>query len=185
MFVIVTKEMLYLIVKSMAFVMSALYFSKRKVINLSIKRNFTDFKRVKNLVRSTETNIFMIYYCTTLLCTKYIIANFKKKYLVDRNVLKLDDNVYQITYKIEDKEYKLLVQKYRGPCPVMQITDEDDIDVTDVIIPFMGPAYDWHNFKLNGKSFNPPKYFNRKKLTFEMSDCSHQIMHSDGTLTIS
>lgn len=171
--------------KSMAFAVTGLYFYKMKVINTSIKKNFTDFKRVKNLVRSTETNIFMIYYCTTLLCAKYIIANFKKKYLVDKNVISLGDNVYQITYKIDDKEYKLLVQKYRGPCPVMQVTNEHDIDVTDVIIPFMGPAYDWHNFKLNGKSFNPPNYFNYEKLTFEMSDCSHQTMHSDGTITMS
>jgi len=59
------------------------------------------------------------------------------------NVTKLKDGLYEVYYKIKGRRYKILVQPERGPPPVTHITDNKGEDVTESVLPFMGPQYNW------------------------------------------
>ena len=81
---------------------------------------------------------------------------------MNTSVRKLDKKTYEISYVIDRKLYKMIVTPKRGPAPIIQVSDENSTDITDYILPYMGPEYDWH-----GKLFTP-KFFQRKSLTFEL-----------------
>lgn len=57
-------------------------------------------------------------------------------------------NKYTITYSINDKIYKIIIRPNRKPHPVYQIRDSEGLDVTDHIVPYMGPEYNYHGSKI-------------------------------------
>ena len=62
--------------------------------------------------------------------------------------------------------YKMIVIPRRGPAPVLQVIDSDvQEDVSNEVMPYMGPRYDWHNSDI---SFSD--VFNRKRLVFELAN---------------
>ena len=83
----------------------------------------------------------------------------------NKSVIKLDSKTYQINYAINGRMYKLLVKQKRGPKPVLLISDEEMNDVTDEIIPFMGPSYDWY-----GKEKPDLKSLKKKSLVLQMTN---------------
>jgi hypothetical protein len=56
---------------------------------------------------------------------------------------KIGKNLYEVTYEINNKKYKMIVKPYLGPSPVIQVSNENLEDVTDIILPYLGPRYDW------------------------------------------
>lgn len=101
--------------------------------------------------------------CTTL--TKGVMNVIYIKILQYFNsTIKRVKNGYEITYVIGRKPYKLVVKPKRGPPPVLQIINDKNEDVTDEIIPYMGPRYDWHGTKFS------PNYFNYETITFNDGD---------------
>ena len=56
-------------------------------------------------------------------------------------------NKYEITYAINDKIYKIRSNFKKGPCPILKISNENNVDITYDILPYLGPNYDWHNNK--------------------------------------
>jgi len=59
------------------------------------------------------------------------------------NVTKLDKGLYEVYYKIKGRRYRMLVSPERGPPKITHITDNNGEDVTDTVLPFMGPNYVW------------------------------------------
>jgi hypothetical protein len=51
----------------------------------------------------------------------------------------------------------------KGPKNVLQVIDDNNEDITTLIVPYLGPAEDWHSSKFK------PSFFNRKTLTFNLS----------------
>lgn len=81
---------------------------------------------------------------------------------LNKSIVKIDKNKYEITYVINGKLYKMLVSPTRGPALVLQVSNELQNDITDEIIPFLGPNYNFH-----GQDFSP-NYLNHQLLTFEL-----------------
>jgi hypothetical protein len=96
--------------------------------------------------------------------SKYSYIKFLQ--YLNSNVKKIDKNTYELTYIINENVYKMIVSPKRGPSPVLQIIDHNMNDVTEEILPYLGPNYDWH-----GKKFSID-FFNKESLTFEMTDGS-------------
>lgn len=85
-------------------------------------------------------------------------------------MIKLGRNKYLVTYTINGKLYKMIVIPRRGPAPVLQVIDDEiQEDVSDDVIPYMGPRYDWHNSDITFSEL-----FGRKKLVFELSNGEEQ-----------
>jgi hypothetical protein len=89
---------------------------------------------------------------------------------INNTVRKLDHKTYEITYVIDGKIYKMLTVPKRGPAPILQISNDKDEDVTEQILPYMGPQYDWHGRNIT------PRFFSCKSLTFQLSNGKEQTM---------
>ena len=85
----------------------------------------------------------------------------KQKY--NTSVKRIDNTkLYELTYVINNKLYKQVINPQRGPNPIVSITDEDGLELFEIIIPYVGPRYDWHRSDLT------PKFFGYKTLKFVM-----------------
>jgi hypothetical protein len=103
--------------------------------------------------------MFYIYIIALFLSFILIINNFKeiKFYLIlkhelikfnlfqywNKSVVPIGKNFYIISYVINSKLYKIIVEKPNGPPKQIQICDEKGNDRTHDILPFMGPMGNW------------------------------------------
>ena len=83
---------------------------------------------------------------------------------VNKTVKKVGRNKYEISYVVEGKLYKLVVNVTRGPSPVLQVINQSNEDITTRIMPYIGPDYNWHN------TYFTPEFFKCDSLSFELSD---------------
>lgn len=143
------------------------------VIKDAVSLKISRWKKLNSLVSTTENNRLMI----AIISFKLI---FKTIYVVliqymNNSVKRIDNKTYELTYVINGRMYKMIVIPKRGPAPVLLITSELTEDLTNRILPYMGPQYDWHGFKFN------TQFFGCKSLTFEMGDGS-EVTHENEIL---
>ena len=135
---------------------------------------YNRYKQLKNIMNMTNTNTLttkkkcIILYKGFFLISKILYASFLQ--YINTNMRIVSPNVYEITYVIKGRMHKLIIKYPRGPPPVMQIINDKEEDVTDVVIPYMGPNYDWYGNKLN------PSFFGYETLSFEMTDGNHTVL---------
>lgn len=155
---------------------SAIYLDTPKIIYNFTVDKFKKWDNLKQLVSTGHTSKFKIMYVSCQLIIKAIYLSLIQK--MNNSVKKLDRNVYEVSYLINGKVYKMVVTPIRGPSPVLQISNDSYIDVTDIVIPYLGPRYDWHNITLS------PKFFGYKSLTFELLDGSSKTFSDNDNVTI-
>jgi hypothetical protein len=63
----------------------------------------------------------------------------------------------------------MIVIPKKGPSPIIQVLNQDDIDITDYVMPYYGPNYDWHSINFI------PQFFRCKEMVFEMDDGTEKI----------
>lgn len=97
---------------------------------------------------------------------------------MNNTVKKIDKNTYEITYIINGNTYKMIVVPKKGPSPILQICDHNLNDVTDEILPYLGPERNWHGNKIK------LDFFNKESLTFELADGSTKTFTLDKHLHI-
>lgn len=134
----------------------------------------TKYNKWRNLnmeIASRERNNVKVL----LISTKLILNTFYIAFLqyINTSIRKLDRKTYEVSYVIEGKLYKMIVIPKRGPAPVLQIFDENYNDITQYVLPYMGPQYDWH-----GKKFTP-LFFGHNCLTFELGDGTEYTYMND------
>ena len=92
------------------------------------------------------------------------------------NVSLLNKNTYIIQYVIAGKLYKNVIIPYRGPCPILQISNENDDDLTDIIMPYSGNCYDFQMLK--------PSFFSCEKLIFQLNSGDEIIFEKNEIIKI-
>lgn len=123
--------------------------------------NYEKWKKLNKLV-STK-------YDSTLMCKLVSVSMiFKSYYLsfiqyINNSVVKIDKNTYEVSYIINDKLYKMIIKPKRGPIPILSVINEYDSNITDEILPYLGPYNNWLNIKYT------PNSFNYNLLKFELS----------------
>ena len=85
------------------------------------------------------------------------------------NTVKRVGKEYLISYVIGGKLFMLKVPEVLDK--VLMIIDQDNEDVTDLILPHMGPLGNWHGVKYS------PCSFDKDMLTFEMVDGDTKVYH--------
>lgn len=127
-----------------------------------IQENYYDVVELYNAIkeRNNGKKILSLYICTVtilkLLYTKFILKKSRTK-LVNKNT-------YEINYALNDRKYKMHIYPITGPSMIMKIINENGDDITNIVLPYMGPEQNWH-----GKNFSP-SFFDCKVLTFERFD---------------
>ena len=120
------------------------------------------WRSLNQLVSTTEKNNVRIVWISFKMVMHTLYIAFLQ--YTNSSVRKLDRKTYELTYVINGKMYKMIVIPKRGPAPVLQISNNEEIDVTDQVLPYMGPRYDWHGTRL------APQFFGHQSLTFELGD---------------
>lgn len=141
----------------------------------AVQDRYKRFKNLNSLVASTPQGQYQSKTMVIIVSTKMLIQAFYLALVqyMNNSVRKLDRNVYEVSYVINGRMYKMLVTPQRGPAPVLQISNDEDEDVTEQVLPYMGPQYDWHNNRI------APEFFGCKSLTFELADGSEHTYDKD------
>lgn len=145
------------------FILSGLLFSgicyyKRK----QIKKNYEDWQELKKLVSSTEKNWFRINIVSLKIIGKMYYNSFRKRFFLHKPNT-IDKNTFQIDYHLNDKSYKIIIKNKKGPTPILQVLNTDNQDITEKILEYAGPQYNFHGYKFT------PKFWNYQKLVFVLS----------------
>lgn len=114
-----------------------------------------------NLVKTQYKNIFMIFWVCLCLIVKntYLIICQK----LNKSVLKLGKNTYEVIYVINGIRYVMHIQAKRGPKMLIQALDALDNDMTEVIQSYLGPMENFH-----GQSYTPA-FFGTSEVTLSLS----------------
>jgi hypothetical protein len=159
----INKMLQYLLITP--FLMSTiLYLTHRPIIVYTkCKDAHRKWVRLKMLVSSNETDLLAIYLASSKMVFQLFYIEVLKYFRPD-SVRKLNKTTYEVSYILNAKKYKMLITPYRGPQPVMQVIDHCNNDITELVLPYLGPKFDWHGY--------PPKpsFFNTKSLTIKWSD---------------
>ena len=115
----------------------------------------------KYKTRDCNTRLKILWWSLVILCQALYISIIQR--LNNSVVKKTTGNTYEIIYVLSGKIYKLVVTPKKGPKNVLQVIDDTNQDITSLIVPYLGPAEDWHSSKFK------PSFFNRKTLTFNLS----------------
>jgi len=67
----------------------------------------------------------------------------------------------------------MIVKPVKGPRLILQVIDDMNNDVTDVVLQYIGPKYDWHGSAIDPSFFNGTSF-----LTFELADGTSETMFS-------
>lgn len=115
--------------------------------------------QIRDLVATTNNSIFSIYYNTFLL----VIYTVHQMVLqnVQQTVEKINTKTYKVRYTVENKPYTMFVKVKRGPKKIWHIYDQNNVDITDDILPYFGPAVDWH-----GCEYVSPELLGYEKIKF-------------------
>ena len=139
----------------------------QNIIYNSITRKYKKWRKLKNLVSSQHKDLVDIYSISFKMILQALYISLLQYF--NDSVKKLDKNTYQIEYVVSGKLYKMICIPKKGPCPILQIRDENENDITEEILPYYGPNYDWYSISFI------PQFFKCKKLIFELDNGEQKI----------
>jgi hypothetical protein len=141
---------------------TSLYFIYKIQLFLILKQKYKKWNNLNSLVSTRKTNNFDIYWYSVKIICRMLYLSFIQ--YLNTSVVKITKGRYIISYVVNGKMYKMVVKPLRGPSPILQIINDNMEDVTEDIIPYLGPDNDFHKINYN------PVFFNYDYLTFEMSN---------------
>ena len=138
----------------------------------------------KSTVSTSKVNRLKFFYNFIVLLCNFCLTflSFYKLSLIQKfnsSLVKIDKNLYIVSYIIEGKIYKMVVKANRNPSQILQISDDSNEDITDKILPYLGPKMDFHNTSLS------PSFFLCKSLTFQLCTGEEFIFHDTENIKLS
>ncbi len=141
------------------------------IVKESVTSRYNRWKNLNQLVSTTESSKMRIFCISMQMILQTLYIAFLQ--YMNTTVRKLDRKTYEVRYVIDGKIYNMIVKPTRGPAPVLQISNDKQNDVTDQVLPYMGPQYDWHHTRIS------PEFFGHNSLTFELMDGTEHTYNGD------
>jgi len=139
-----------------------IYMNGPGIIKNAVVDRYNRFTKLNKFVSTQYKNRRCKTFCISCeLVGKAMYLSFIQ--WLNNSVTQLDKNTYLVNYVLKNRLYTMVVKPCGGPTPVLLVTDEDGEDVTDRVVPYIGPKNDFHGEKLT------PKFFNTIQLNFETS----------------
>ena len=133
------------------------------------------WKKLNELVSTKYDGYFTILWVSICMITKALWINILQ--YLNRSITKIDKKTYELSYVLNGKLYKILINNKTGPRKVILVSDETQTDISYLITPYLGPKEDFHGSDIT------PKFFNRKELIFELSNGEEKIFkHNDSII---
>jgi hypothetical protein len=123
---------------------------------------WSKFIKINKLVSTNYKGCFNILWISLYMVSQALWISMIQ--YLNSTIIQIDRNTYRVTYVIKGKTYMMIVRPNRGPSKVLLVSDENQIDVSHIVFPYIGP-----NENFNGEIYTP-KFFNKKELIFELSN---------------
>lgn len=125
------------------------------------------YNKFKTLISFTSTstqcnNPIITYYKSFSVLGKSLYVSFLQ--YMNNSVKCIGNNYYEVSYTINNKLYKMIVKHKRGPNPIHRVTDNNNNDLTNIVIQYLGPNQDWH------KNIITPHMLNTDEIEIELSN---------------
>jgi hypothetical protein len=132
----------------------------------TITEKYSKFKSLNKLVGTRYKNIAKII-CVSL---SMIIKMYWIQFLqwCNKSIEYIDNKNVVLTYVLQGKTYKINLKMKRGPSPILLVLDQNNNDITEQVLPYLGPEQNWHN-----KEYTP-SYFEKESITFELCNGEHK-----------
>lgn len=122
-----------------------------------LRKNYSDFLSLQKLVSTqykTQPKIALVSF--SMILKMYWLRLFQK---LNNSIEYRDNKTIIISYMLGEKIYKMVLRPKKGPGGILKILDENNSDISSLVLPFFGPAQDWH-----GYSFTP-EFWGKKRIT--------------------
>jgi hypothetical protein len=152
-------------------------FGGPRIVYETVKTKYHQFREVNHLVSSRYKSLATIIWVSCSMIAKMYWMNIVQ--WANTVVEHIDSKNVIISYVVHGKLYKMHVKMRRGPTQVLLVTDQNGDDVTDEVLPFFGPAQDWH-----GRSYTP-SFWTRNLLNFEMASGEAKMFKENEKIDLS
>lgn len=152
------------------------YLDGPNIVKHNVVEKYHNFRKINRLVSTNYKGMFNILCISLSLVVKALWISILQN--INNTIVKIDKNKYRITYIIEGKVYKMILKTNRGPKKVLLIYDENQEDVSDLILPYLGPQENWHG------DVYTPKFFTKNELTFELSCGDQRVFSGDDIMLL-
>ena len=124
------------------------------------------------MIHKNQPNVISNWMETFKFFYEQIVLTIEQK--IRKSCIKIDNN-YHISFIIENKVYKLIIKPIRGPDNIIRITNENEEDITNRLIPYI------HGIK--SFKYITPKLFSYKGINIyldnEMIDNPPKLVFKD------
>lgn len=151
----------YFLIAIIIFLLNKLDFYNIAYHEFTVKKR--KITRLKTLVSTQYTGISKICWICLCMVTKALYLSFLQ--WVNKSVVRISPNLYEVSYVINGITYKFHVKVKKGPNSnlVIQASDENDEDVTGEFLTYLGPMDNFHG------NLYTPKHFGVKTITLNMA----------------
>lgn len=136
-------------------------FDGHTIVKEAVVTKYKRFRQLNRLVETRYKTIGMVVWVSLSMVAKMYWLNFL--HWANNSIEHIDHKTVVFSYVLNGKLYRMVVRPRRGPTNVLLVVDDQSNDVSDDVLPFMGPNQDWH-----GKEFTP-SFWHNKSLTFELA----------------
>jgi hypothetical protein len=169
--------MFYFIISTIAFISVPILIKLdiHNIIYNNLEYKYSRWKQLNTLVSTKHNKKCMIILVSIKMIIKILYLNLIQ--YLNNSVKKIGKNMYEVSYVVNGKMYKMIVSPNRGPAQILQVTDQNNNDITDKILSYLGPRDDWHNTKFT------PNFWGYDSLTFQMYDGREVFINKDDFLS--
>lgn len=128
-----------------------------------ITQGAENFRNLNAFIGKQQGNSFcksFLSTCTTVAKACYVNC-FNR---LNKNINYIDKHTAVLTYVLDGRLYKIALTRRKGPPQIIMVHDENDDDISNEILPYLGPCRDWH------KKEYTPEFWGKNKLFFETVD---------------
>lgn len=149
-----------------------------KVVGSEISFRYQRWRNLNELVSTQHRTAWSVFYHSLCLLCRVLYLSFLQ--YMNSTIVKLGRNKFLVTYVINGRPYTMVVEPMRGPSPVLQVISDEEEDVTNKVLPYLGPRYDWHGTVIDFFST-----FGSADLTFNLSSGDSVTCKDSSALTLS
>lgn len=146
------------------------------IVREHIVSKYRQFRELNKLVATTYKPFSQILWVSICMVAKMYWINFLQ--WSNNTICKIDAKTVVVSYVLNGRLYKLVVTPRKGPNNVLLVLDNDNNDISDLVLPYMGPNQDWHR-----KEFTP-YFWNKKSITFELSTGEQKTFTEHDTIEL-
>jgi len=151
-------------------------FDGHNIIKEGVITRYRKFRSLNNLVSTRYKTIGMILWVSCCMVAKMYWMNFL--HWANNSIEYIDNRTAIISYVLNGKLYRMVVKAKKGPTNILLVFDSEQNDVTEQVVPFIGPAQNWH-----GNEFTP-SFWNKKSLTFELANGDNKTFYENEKIEI-